>query len=420
MRLQVENWIEQSEFPIDSEVAFKESVICYKAGAYRASMLFSYIGISLCIRDRVLRSSQPHGIPDKLWTTIQKSLLDDDKWDHEIFNCTQRQKPSPIFDISEDIRFQFKYWKNRRNDCAHYKQNAISSSHTEMIWDFAMSNLGKFHIIGSDASLLGQIEKHFDTNFTPVYTDITGLVSQIPASVENSNYPEFVSQVSSLVEYKAGSQSILDENKMSFFLNGCMKINDPQLEECILEYLKSKGNFPIHFILKYPHNAQIFNNDLKFVRTLWHNEFFKTCHSKLKFSCILLKNNLIPSNQIVEFFNYVVVNLTGEIPSEEDNTKLSSSGFWDVFYKFCFVNCKIDQFKWGNRNAQLICWYVENMNLNVELVKVVSEIFQASPYPNDVCKTLREMFKNNDSKSSLFKSIADENEIDLPDPIFRF
>ena len=62
-------------------------------------------------------------------------------WDSSAFDATQQQKPAPIFVVPDDLRRQVEFWKDRRNDCAHSKDNKITPAYVEALHAFIESNL---------------------------------------------------------------------------------------------------------------------------------------------------------------------------------------------------------------------------------------------------------------------------------------
>jgi hypothetical protein len=126
MKLQLEQWLDDQTLSNESWSCFKESFICYKVGAYKAGLLFGYLGFLTTIRDRILQSRPPQGIPEDRWTNMQNNVSNHALWDGATFDATQQENPAPVFGIDKELRDQVKYWKDRRNDCAHSKQNQSS------------------------------------------------------------------------------------------------------------------------------------------------------------------------------------------------------------------------------------------------------------------------------------------------------
>src|SRR3954471_9209694 len=129
MKLRIENWIDNSNFSEDVNVLFTDAVTCYKAGANRASLLFSYLAFLTILKERIIGATKPNLYPQGEWDIIILKLQNEDLWEAIVFDATQQQEKidqatkqrtkDPIFNLNDNLRLQIKYWKDRRNDCAH-------------------------------------------------------------------------------------------------------------------------------------------------------------------------------------------------------------------------------------------------------------------------------------------------------------
>ena len=216
MRLLSEVWVSDQNFPSEAIVSFDEAVKSYKTGAYRAALLFSYVGWGLVIRRRILTAKCPKNMPVEKWNGIQKQLLDDDRWDDKTFECTQmKDSPVPIFLVPDSIREEVKYWKNRRNDCAHFKLNEISSAHVEAFWAFIRSNLPKFVPNGSIEDLIDRISRHFDPNYTPPGSSVQPIINMLPAAVLPTELPRFFNEVGSILSESVNGTTVTKTSELA-------------------------------------------------------------------------------------------------------------------------------------------------------------------------------------------------------------
>jgi hypothetical protein len=103
MRLEFEDWLSSQKISQTADSLFHEAITCYKASAYRASLLLSYVGFQTVVKDRILLATCPTGISQAQWTNIRKNLIDDDKWETQAFDTVQTTKPASIFGLSDDI-----------------------------------------------------------------------------------------------------------------------------------------------------------------------------------------------------------------------------------------------------------------------------------------------------------------------------
>jgi hypothetical protein len=65
--LQIEKWITEQDFPEEATNLLDEGITCYKAGAYRAGLLFSYLGFEKVIKNRLLDAKRPDNVPEGAW-----------------------------------------------------------------------------------------------------------------------------------------------------------------------------------------------------------------------------------------------------------------------------------------------------------------------------------------------------------------
>jgi hypothetical protein len=130
MKIAIEDWKKEKRFNKKVSSLFDESIVCYKHGAYRASLMFSYLAFLTFLKETIIKSNKPASINQSRWDSILNDLQNDDKWEKRVFEELTNSS-TPIFNIKEDIRQQIKYWKDRRNDCAHFKDNEIDAHHVE-------------------------------------------------------------------------------------------------------------------------------------------------------------------------------------------------------------------------------------------------------------------------------------------------
>jgi len=63
MQLPIINFVESHNFQNEAEELFYEAARCYRAKAYRAAFVFSYLGFLMVLKYRVLEADRPEKIP---------------------------------------------------------------------------------------------------------------------------------------------------------------------------------------------------------------------------------------------------------------------------------------------------------------------------------------------------------------------
>ena len=357
MRLPFEDWLIEQVIPLPAKELFKEAVVCYKASAYRAALLFSYLGFQTTVRDRILRSKQPSSFTENHWKKIQNDVRDDDTWDNAVFDAIQQGPPREVFLLTEDLRNQVKYFKNRRNDCAHGKNNKIEYAHVEAFWLFIQSNLSRFVVNESREDLINRIRDHFDLSITPPGEDYSHIVNDIPYAVEQDRFIDFfhdVHQVFATRKFTAFGAPLEEAE----FLNSILDLQEDVSSTKLSEYLQVKENEDVFvtFLKVRPERVVYFRTNPTLIRRLWYELLFTgyVNEKDLPVFCALLRNNLIPDTQIAEAFEVVIRKLRGQIPTQSCREILESQGFFSIFKELAFQKKLIHLFGWANSNRELI------------------------------------------------------------------
>lgn len=407
----------QDTFPLPEEtvIPFREAEICYRAGAYRAALLFSYIGWGLTLRSRLLRAACPAGIPPEQWQKHLANLRREEQWDHEVFDLTQRQKPAPVFLVSEDLRHQVRYWKDRRNDCAHFKANEIDHSHVESFWHFIFSNMGKFVPNGSAAALLNEIVLYFDRNFTPPNAPLDPIIERIPHCVEREELSNFFNDMAAALPL-----SIFDQVQcINRVFDAVIRATNNITVNVLRDFLLKNEEFLVNLLRDFPQHVILLNHNPEIVRCLWRKHLFSSYHDDIDVFAALLRADLIPQEEIDEANTQVFPRLAvGCILSPAAQQTLDQKGFFAKFIKKAFIDYDIEDFNWWNKHARSISWYIELYPIPVEAVRAICSIFVKPNNPWAARNRLTELFKDNPNKRQEFEKIAQQDQLTLPEAIF--
>jgi hypothetical protein len=425
MRLEFEDWILSQKISETAKDLFSEAVTCYKASAYRASLLLSYLGFQAVIRDRILGARRPVGINEGLWSSITRELRDDDKWDSKVFEAIHRRSPSPIFRLSDDIRHQVAYWKNRRNDCAHSKRNAIGFSHVESFWLFIQSNLARFVVSGSKEGLLDDIRVHFDRSLTPAGGDYSFITEQIPTAVEIDELEGLFDEILQVFTELYGlPPNTYHEDEVSF-LNTMLDIRDAEVTSTLVEFLSSRENLLVALLRANPSRLLYFAGDAAFVRKLWYSKLIPMSQSEFVLYCSLLRNQLVPEDQLQEAHRRVIPHLFDVTLMVEFCPVLEESGFFEAFRETVFLRSDsppdvplADDFSWANRNRHLVVFYLDRFGVDKDVAESLSRIFSKPNHPFELKNRINSFLSQNPEKREEFFAVFEENLIRLPEHLY--
>lgn len=420
MTLDFEKWIKEKSIPKEALDTFLEAILCYKIGAYKASLLFSYLGFQLIIKNRILSSSSPPLFPRNKWNQIQNDLRNDDKWDCAIFDAIQTKSNKGIFQITEDLRNQVTYWKNRRNDCAHSKGNIIQASQVETFWFFIKSNLSKFIVVGGKDELMNKIKDHFDISKTPPNQDIGYIINDIPSIVDVPNYEPFLKDLMNLIRTFDDSMTSRNFNKDIIAIEKLISLNSIELTNVISNIIKNNDDLLLAYLREYPHRIVIFSEDKTFIRCIWFDKLFGSTAIKEDFSiyCSILKNNLIPPGQMNETFEHIIRNkLLYNGPSDEDYIFLKNTNFFYKFKEIAFIENMIAQFEWSKNNVNFIIYFLYKFEIDDIIAKSIHSTFNVENYPFKLAEKLALFLSNNEYKKNQLISILEKNGLEKPEKL---
>ena len=418
MKLPFETWVREHSPTPEASVAFNEAVSTYKTGAYRAALVFSYVGMCLCLRLRLLSATCPTGFPQSLWSEIQRNLNDENKWDATVFDCTQMKAPKDVFFVEDDLRRQMKYWKDRRNDCAHFKNNEIGAPHVEAFWMFLQSNLGRWVPNGSEEDLLDRMVRHFDPNITPQGADVTQIVKMIPQAVPQTSLRSFFVQLTKRLPRDREIFGTNFDNIVSV-LDAVFKTLDQVVTDSASAFLRENHEVLLHLLRKCPIYCATLRGQPELVRRMWRELLFGGWADDTPVFAALLRNGLIPDEQIEESVSWIVDKARGEGPMAMDNQTLARVGFWDVLERRAFAEQAIVDFTWANNKAPMIARLLEERPLDSTTASTILEVFSKHNHSWAVCDVLRRVLSDNPSKRTDLEEAATEAMMEMPCCIAR-
>ncbi|MEC2709694.1 hypothetical protein P9Z39_29225 [Bacillus thuringiensis] len=143
MKLEIEKFISEMEFPEAAKSLIEEGILCYRAGAYRSAYIMSYLSFLNVVKHRALEN--PYALNRKYgreWKNEIEEIPNDEFWERNVFNLiASGNSHSRYFEVSESIITQMEYWRTLRNDCVHSKGKQFVAAHVESFWLFIQSTL---------------------------------------------------------------------------------------------------------------------------------------------------------------------------------------------------------------------------------------------------------------------------------------
>lgn len=421
MILDFERYINSLNISEDARNLYNEGITCYKASAYRAAYLMTYLGFMESVKHKILSSEKPQNYDNNQWNNeVIKRIKNDEIWDKEVYNLFFKDK-KPVFKISPSLKTQITYWKDRRNDCAHYKKNHISNSHIESFWQFIQSNSEKLIINDSVDQLINYFKTHFDLSKTKPDSCSVYLTKKCISILSPEFFEDFFTNLYDFFdsdEFKDINEFWWlegDEKRVEVFSNFFDQMN-PEINKFLITFLQDKETFISNLIKFNPKILVLCQIDPKNIRTLWKkNLFSNNSNDEIEVFCTLLRNSLIPLDEKKEAFNHLIDQYKDYIPTIDQFYALNTSGFIDFFVDKLFnQKLYISDFTWANRNKKIILYLIKTIGIDKNIAQTLSSTFNTPSHPWQLCESLNSFFAKEKELCTEFRAIATKFFIPIP------
>lgn len=422
----LEEWLNKNRELLGSEQVvglFEDSIACYHANIVRPAYILSYQAMMIHLRNVILNGTMPLNYPATQWTTITSELRNETKWDAKVFTCTQ-QKEEPathkiaILNIPDDIRSRFLFWRDIRNDCAHYKANNVIKAHVQALWAFIDQYLLTFTIEGGKDMLLKKFDDFFNPAKTAPGTDIRPLVDLISTMVKKDEMQSFFKEygkIASKYRLFGATESykhVLDNSK------------NVTVKKELIHFIQKKEEWMQAMIRDYPEMVLELYTDPTKVRELWYKGFVFLPNSWKVFVTLLMAGR-IPPKEIKEACGHILTlyfDHNGQISdlTEGEVNVLKSNGYFDLFMEK-YLNTKLTNqtSMMGDlcRKTDFYMSHIQYMDLDEVLLKKFIEVFSIpSPYVLDERVRVHLNTLSEDRKKTIKEILTREN-LTLPDKI---
>lgn len=296
----LEKWLNKNRELLSEQVIglFEDSIACYHANIVRPAYILSYQAMMVHLKNVIINSTTPPAFPPREWQAIINELNNDTKWEARVFTCTQQKNDAStgklsVLNIPNDIRPRFSFWRDVRNDCAHYKASNVIKAHVLALWSFIEQYLLTFTVEGGKSTLLGIFDDFFNTAKTAPNADIRPLVEKISTMVRQDELQSFFPEYQTVVlKYnpigiEKAYKDILDNSR------------DMVVKKELISYIQKEKALMQAMIRIYPEMVLDLYTDPVTIRELWYKDFSYLANSS-KIFVLLLSSGRIPSDQIEE------------------------------------------------------------------------------------------------------------------------
>ena len=397
---------------------FEDSIRCFDAGIYRQAYLLAYQGFTQYIRNIVRDAKMPTGYDPNKWNGVQAKLKNEKEFDEQVFTCIQ-QKNCPtgtppvvaILDMPDTLRDDFTFWRNRRNDCAHYKAYDINASHVLAFYSMLNQYMLKITVEGGMKSLLREFKDAFDPAKTSPQKSIQPLVDKILKMVHQSEMNDFFDGLQSATRFHFGT-------KFYSILEGILSGSNKELKNYVIDYLRQSNDL-VDFLSHYPEKVgQLVAKDE--VRTLWYSKLIY-CRERFSIVAELISVGLLVECEVAECLERSIDNAysqndgMGSI-SEAKTNLLIKYGLLDSLKstklnpEFTRNNAR----ECGQNHYDFFRGIAYTLPINNCTVEMMLDIFNQTEYPTVWCSIYKEMLDNDEERGKHFQSIIEDNGLVVP------
>lgn len=386
-----------------------DAIRCYRNGIARPALMLSYIAFIQVVRDNLLKSDMPKGFNEPRWKACMSKLRHENAWDEQVISCIKCRDNPPYFELTDSLRDDVCYWRNRRNDCAHYKDSEITLSHVAAFWVFIMDNYNKFTPIGSLMQSVNDYKRHYNVSITPKGTSTEVIFKRLCLAIKTEDdLLLFLKETDSCMEYEEQAQLLHD------------LLMDERHKAKVISLLTGKlKRVKMYLALKPADVSVILGNNPEMTRKFWYEDFMLFASSANVY-VEMLRAKMIPQGEIKEsldmFLKHEYKRNAFYLDNPEDFNVLKENGLYDIFIEEYLSK----DFVCNNpgekcHKTDFYISLIQRGGISDKLIKVLSESIKGT-FPYKLENRLKgEIFKEEKNKKQYLDSIVKQNLDDFLD-----
>lgn len=386
-----------------------DAIRCYRNGIARPALMLSYIAFIQAVRDNLLKSDMPKGFNEPRWKACMSKLRQENAWDEQVISCIKCRDNPPYFELTDSLRDDVCYWRNRRNDCAHYKDSEITLSHVAAFWVFIMDNYNKFTPIGSLMQSVNDYKRHYNVSITPKGTSTEVIFKRLCLAIKTEDdLLLFLKETDSCMEYEEQVQLLHD------------LLMDERHKSKVISLLTIKlKRVKMYLALKPADVSVVLGNNPEMTRKFWYEDFmlFASCANVY---VEMLRAKMIPQGEIKEsldmFLKHEYKRSAFYLDNPEDFNVLKENGLYDIFIEEYLSK----DFVCNNpgekcHKTDFYISLIQRGGISDKLIKVLSESIKGT-FPYTLENRLKgEIFKEEENKKQYLDSIVKQDLDDFLD-----
>lgn len=410
----------KQSFTDDVYGLFLDSVKCFRASIYRPSYLLAYQGVMQHLRHLLQTSKRPDKYDEGKWKGILSKLQNDKTFDDEVFDCTQHKNqptctPPTIaeLDIPDSIREDFRFWRNRRNDCAHYKEYEINNSQVLSFYSFIKQYLLKISVEGGKNSLLREFCDACDEKKTSPNKSLQPLIDKIVPMVAEEEMDDFFEEL-----YHVMGGYHLYESRYFRLLNDILSSTNQKLKDYAIRFL-SKSSYLSDYLTSYPDSVGLL------VSPSDARHFWKVELADNRNRCAILSNMLCSGLIGHEETKEALTNIIEQCYSHNQGLGDLSDSDWNNLVHYGFLEILTSRYlnptytssnAWmlGKEKYNFFYGFIFKVMKEKEGAKIIVSIFSQSEYPTVWRDIFVEQYLSSIDNKTYFEEVCKNESLTIP------
>lgn len=386
-----------------------DAIRCYRNGIARPALMLSYIAFIQAVRDNLLKSDMPKGFNEPRWKACMSKLRQENAWDEQVISCIKCRDKPPYFELTDSLRDDVCYWRNRRNDCAHYKDSEITLSHVAAFWVSIMDNYNKFTPIGSLMQSVNDYKRHYNVSITPKGTSTEVIFKRLCLAIKTEDdLLLFLKETDFCMEYEEQAQLLHD------------LLMDERHKSKVISLLTVKlKRVKMYLALKPADVSVVLGNNPEMTRKFWYEDFmlFASCANVY---VEMLRAKMIPQGEIKEsldmFLKHEYKRSAFRVDSQEDFNVLKENGIYDIFIEeYLSKEFVCDNPREKCYKTDFYISLIQRGGITDKLIKALSESIKGT-FPYTLTNRLKdEIFNDDKSKKQYYDFIKKQGLDDFLD-----
>jgi hypothetical protein len=267
-------------------------------------------------------------------------------------------------------------------------------------------------------SLKQKFRDFFDPTLTPTGAPIQGLVQDVGSFLSGHDLSRFVSEAFETVQREERSRGLfLTEaipSTAQSFLTGLLRHGSNDVQDATARFITEDRKRCYNFLRTNTEFLYLAGNNPSLIRWLW-NQAGDAATSDYSLVSSLLRNSLIPNDEIQEALRTFISKAPSGRPSQDEREELKKHGFYDELKNVAITSDIMTSFAKANQCRALLVDLLDCVEIDHSLAKAIFWNFNTDFHPFGLRNALVDFFQaRQDKRDEYRRAIVGDSELGIP------